>query len=248
MLMETTSSETATGPTVVSLGLSPVVTLFVTSAHTSSERRLEKSMTIATVKERLEPITGVPASTMKLQLLAKDDQLVSSLDDETKMLAMQVVNSSPFKVNDYFDTTKVEKLEMTEDDYDKRQDSVRAFKRRHKMGRFSDSASQEVAERENEFEAEAAGIAVGSRCLVAAADGELEKRGTVRFVGKVDFKPGFWVGVEYDEPVGKHNGTVQGKKYFDAKAGSGAFLRPNKLQVGDYPEIDPFAEDDMDEF
>ncbi len=50
------------------------------------------------------------------------------------------------------------------------------------------------------------GIEVGMRCSVQITE-DSEKRGIVQYVGKTDFKPGYWVGVQYDEPLGKHNGT-----------------------------------------
>lgn len=38
---------------------------------------------------------------------------------------------------------------------------------------------------------------------------------TVRYVGNIADKPGEWLGVEWDDPQrGKHNGTHQGKVYF----------------------------------
>ena len=43
------------------------------------------------------------------------------------------------------------------------------------------------------------------------------RKGFVRFVGPTEFAPGIWVGVELEEPRGKNNGTVDGKKYFNCK-------------------------------
>ena len=41
-----------------------------------------------------------------------------------------------------------------------------------------------------------------------------KKQGTVRWVGTVHWTKGNWVGVEYDEAVGKHDGTDHKKRYF----------------------------------
>lgn len=81
-------------------------------------------------------------------------------------------------------------------------DSVREYKRRNKLGRFADKPEVEAYD----YKQEADAIALGSRCEVELDDGGLKRRGVVRFSGLVKFKPGYWIGVEYDEPLGKHDG------------------------------------------
>ena len=54
-----------------------------------------------------------------------------------------------------------------------------------------------------------------------------------------------WVGVDLDEPVGKHAGTVLGKSYFEARGSKhGTFVKPANVKCGDFPEIDPFDDSD----
>ena len=52
-------------------------------------------------------------------------------------------------------------------------------------------------------------IPVGSRCEIESSEPGFSKRGTVRFVGLTKFGSGdgIWVGVEYDEPFGKNDGS-----------------------------------------
>ena len=64
-------------------------------------------------------------------------------------------------------------------------DSVLAFKKRNKLGRFADAQSS-TSDESYTFEEEAKNIKVGDRCEVDFAEGEdegLKRRGTVRYVG-----------------------------------------------------------------
>ncbi len=80
----------------------------------------------------------------------------------------------------------------------------------------------------------ASSISVGSRCKLANG-----ARGEVRFVGKImDMGQGYFVGVKLDEPYGNSDGMVNGVKYFEAADKYATFVRPNTLEVGDFPELD----------
>ena len=94
-----------------------------------------------------------------------------------------------------------------------------------------------------------AGVIVDARCCLA---GEPTRRGNVRFVGVIPSLPGLpqapWIGVALDEPFGKNNGSVNGESYFHCMDNHGVLVRPERIDVGDYPELGLEEEDpDMEE-
>jgi len=102
--------------------------------------------------------------------------------------------------------------------------------------------------KECEFDADTVkDIEVGMRCEVRPGT----RRGAVAFVGEVPElgSGGYWVGVIFDEPVGKTDGTTKtGTRYFDAPGSTyGGFVRGKNIEVGDFPERDIMDEMDSDD-
>ncbi|XP_048837677.1 tubulin-folding cofactor B [Brienomyrus brachyistius] len=237
------------GVTVIT---NPTVTVRLTSTLNSFEvnRRFNRGMTIAEFKTKLELVIGTPASCMDLQLFSVSDKFLQKLDDNEALLGsypvdddcrIHVIDRSGAQTGEYTDLSKVEKYEIAEDAYEKRTDSARSFLKKKKVGRFNEEEESrreaEQVKREEEEKTAAAAIAVGSRCQVQVV-GQPTKIGTVMYVGTTDFKPGYWVGVKYDEPLGKNDGSVNGKRYFECQAKYGAFVKPMAVAVGDFPEED----------
>nr|KAG5686097.1 hypothetical protein BaRGS_021349 [Batillaria attramentaria] len=69
-----------------------------------------------------------------------------------------------------------------------------------------------------------AGLKIGDRVLVSGS-----KPGVLKYVGETDFAKGVWAGVELDEALGKNDGAVAGKRYFDCKALHGLFAPVHKV-------------------
>jgi len=53
----------------------------------------------------------------------------------------------------------------------------------------------------------------------------------IKYVGHTDFAPGIWVGLELRNPKGKHNGEVQGRRYFSSKDSHGLMVKPRNISV-----------------
>ncbi|KAL0972914.1 hypothetical protein UPYG_G00196360 [Umbra pygmaea] len=230
----------------------PTVSVRLTSTISSFEvnKRYNRGITIGDFKGKLEMVVGTPASCMELQLFSPTDKFIQKLDDDEALLGsypvdddskIHIIDCSGAKIGEFSDLSKVEKFEIPDDVYEKRTDSVRSFMKKQRVGRFNEEESAkkeaELAAREAEEVAAAAQIAVGNRCQVRVV-GLPTKIGTVMYVGPVDFKPGHWVGVKYDEPLGKHDGSVKGKRYFQCENKYGAFVKPLSVTVGDFPEED----------
>jgi len=231
-----------------------VVTSNVQSFH--SDRRFPPSTSIRDLKAKLELLTGIPPTAMKLELRNAENKFISDLTDESATLAdAKVVDGFIIHVTDTSGASKrldeesgdVPKFELSEEAYDKRADSVRAWKRELQLGNQNAEAQKQKQIQTEQLEAEtaaaAANIKVGQRCEVRLAN-QPTKRGAIMFVGKTHFKPGHFVGIKYDEPMGKNDGSIEGKRYFECPPKYGAFVRPQDVVVGDFPEEDL---DQMDE-
>lgn len=221
------------------------------------QKKFARSLTIAEFKCKLELVVGSPAACMELELYGPDDQLVMKLDKDEALLGsypiddgcrIHVIDRSGAKMGEYEDLSKVEKYEISDELYGKRSDSVRAFLKRNKLGKFDEDKEAKKDAEEDQKEASERGLAeaitVGARCEVALP-GQPKKRGTVMYVGHTEFKAGSWIGVKYDEPLGKNDGSVSGKRYFECLPKYGAFVKPHQVTVGDFPEEDYGLDDEM---
>ncbi|KAK0411967.1 hypothetical protein QR680_005952 [Steinernema hermaphroditum] len=176
---------------------------------------------------RLETIVGIEQRHMKLELrtadgrffssLTNDNALLSELNVENKMIIF-VHNTGGAAVSEFDDVTKVEKYQMDDGAYDSRENSVRAWKKKILAEKASgDNESLE-------------GLNVGDSCIVQATK-QCDRKAKIAFLGTTQFSEGNWVGVVYDEPLGKNDGSVNGLRYFTCENLHGGFVKPRSVVV-----------------
>mmetsp|Transcript_30596 Transcript_30596/g.90697 ORF Transcript_30596/g.90697 Transcript_30596/m.90697 type:complete len:274 (+) Transcript_30596:177-998(+) len=243
-----------------------LVTHALSDAAVPTLRHAHQQMTIERVKIKLSFHCGTSPSAMFLQLLDESGNVCATLSEDHRMLGyysphngytIHIVDTDPTSASAggwLEDTALVEKYKMSDEDYGNREESYRRFKAKKlaedpewtlekemciKRGVPYNPPAPKVTDPDH-LKDVAEKISVGQRCKVEPGD----RRGEVCYVGRVEgLPPGYWVGLRYDEPLGKNDGAVKGKRYFDAPAGYGAFVRPDKVEVGEFPPIDEFASD-----
>ena len=213
-------------------------------SNTLREIRFELSETVENVKQGLERRWGSNPSFMRLQLRDETGAVLAELSDDSQslgaygardLMVLHVIDSDPNALN-LDDVSQVEKYMISDEAYNSRTDTFRKFKEEQAKRNPAFAKPAKKPAIDPEFEADvAAQVAVGSRCRLNPGD----KRGTVRYVGKVpEAQPGWWVGVELDEPLGKNDGSLKGVAYFHCEANYGTFARPSTVELGDFKPAD----------
>ncbi|XP_053908811.1 tubulin-folding cofactor B, partial [Cuculus canorus] len=207
-------------------------------------RRFGTGLSIAELKGKLELVVGAPAAAMDLELYSAQDELLSRLDADDAPLGsfpvsdgcrLHVIDRSGTSAELFEDLSRVEKYQMDDSEYDRRSESLRSFLRQRRWGRFAAEGTQRPERHRPRAQERprADAIVTGGRCWVQL-EGQPCCRATVTYVGQTSFQPGFWVGLCCDDPVGRHDGSVGGRRYFECPPGHGVFVRPNRILRGDW--------------
>nr|CAD7454488.1 unnamed protein product [Timema tahoe] len=161
---------------------------------------------------KLELVTGGAASTMQIEVYDKENKLVCKLTDDMALLGSYPIDDGM---------------------------RMHAFLLKNKLGKYNEEETkQRLEQQKKEEQAEetaAKAIALNSRCETRVP-GFPTRRGTVMFVGQVEFAAGWWIGIKYDEPLGKNDGSVSGKRYFSCQPKYGGFVKPAHVTFGEFPE------------
>ncbi|OJD20007.1 hypothetical protein AJ78_00023 [Emergomyces pasteurianus Ep9510] len=262
------------------------------TASFASERRITPTWTVSQLKTKLETMTGIPPSSQRLKLKSpgREEQWVEG--DDRVVGDWGLARGCEFEVHDtrppsarpnFSDLSSVEKYTLPSSTYETLPNSVLAWKKNQKLGRFDPTVlspeemlKQQVEKDQQEIKRR--GIELSKRAIVHPSTPPHIRRGTVRFIGPVPTIPSslvqppsssataesedqedeeevedekltepmapLWIGIELDEPTGKNDGSVGGRRYFNCLEKRGVFVKPDKVEVGDFPPLDLGLEDE----
>ncbi|KAL0830826.1 hypothetical protein ABMA28_002942 [Loxostege sticticalis] len=191
---------------------------------------------------------------MKLKLYDSKNNFICDIDNDSALLGsypiedgMRIHVIDKFAlVKDFVSSDSAERFRLSEEEYGKKDDTLRSFLQRNRLGKYNEEEMNKLKEQQQkELEEEARqaeAVLVGARCEVRVPQ-QPTRRATVRYNGPLEGAKGLWIGVQYDEPRGKNDGSVNGKRYFTCPPKYGGFVKPVYVTVGDYP-VEEFDLDD----
>lgn len=211
--------------------------------------------------------------------LYSGDRLLAQLDNDDAQIGaypiengmrLHVIDQNPITLNE-----QVEKFELSDREYSQRRNTVRDYLKSNKLGKYNaeEMAALEAqrAEEAREQEALASKIELGNRCLVTSKGPR--RIGTVMYKGPLDGKPGIFIGVKFDEPLGMHDGrwvgqkagqvsgiedmlmlyvfffvpfhSVNGKRYFECLPKYGSMVPVGAVEIGEFPPETDFSDEEL---
>jgi len=237
------------------------------------ELKFDLHTTIGDLKARLHMHCGTPASAQRL-ILRDGGQDIAHLDDDSKMMGfysiesgmtIHIIDTDPFSMSrggGLEDVSLIQKYKMDDETYEARKGTVRQWIKEQKeadpnwkppkQNNFSGNPWEKqpppapgAAEEIETGPETVAGMEVGMRCECQPG----ARRGEIAYVGEVAGLNGggHWLGVRFDEPVGRSNGVVKGETIFECMERYGGFLRGKNVTVGDFPEAELDLEDTDEE-
>ena len=187
---------------------------------------------------------------MKLELYS-GDKLVCKLDNDSALFGSYPVEDG-MRVHvidniSIFGQEQVPKFELSTEEYDKRQESLRTYLKQNKLGKYNEEEMQKIEEAKKaaaeEMVQKASLAKIDARCKVTTK-GQPTRLGTVMYNGEIEGRNGIFIGVKFDEPLGVNDGTANGKRYFDCPPKYGSFVSPLAVEIGDFPPESDGLDDD----
>ncbi|SCV02904.1 LAME_0H06150g1_1 [Lachancea meyersii CBS 8951] len=238
----------------------------------SKSREISSNLDWKHLCEKLSQLSGVLPSDMELEFKfrngtsktvtnpsEKDGLFVQDLGQEPFQIQIKDLNADSLAnqlAQDFVRTENEEKssplFTLSEEDYKNRMDSVLQWKKDQGLGSYDPEYRAKLEQELQRQQDWAQRLTLNERCSVTTHNGNYERRGWLRFIGQipaVSKEPKLWCGVEFDEPFGKNDGTVDGHVMFGpVKPQYGGFVTPTTVRTSsEYQPLDLGLESDDDD-
>ena len=105
-----------------------------------------------------------------------------------------------------------------------------------RLNKITRTPTEPVQQDSNKQLESGSSLKIGCRVIIVNSDGST-KCGVLRYIGGTEFAKGEWAGVELDEKLGKNDGSVSNKRYFQCEPLYGVFAPVHKVHLENSEEL-----------